>query len=60
MATCKRCFKDTLVTIMSMFNTDVLCMDCKAVEEKRPDMRKRLRPTALRFGVVISTSRESG
>jgi hypothetical protein len=34
---CDRCGKETSVHIMSMFNTDVLCMDCKDAETKRPD-----------------------
>lgn len=37
MARCGRCFKETSVTIMSMFNTQELCLDCKDAEEKRPD-----------------------
>lgn len=28
--------------IMSMFNEDCICMDCKAKERKRPDYRKAL------------------
>ena len=27
---------------MSMFNTDCICMDCKAKERKRPDYREAL------------------
>jgi hypothetical protein len=36
MTKCDRCFKETRATIMSMFNTQILCMDCKAAEEKDP------------------------
>lgn len=36
MTKCKRCGKQTSITIMSMFNTDVICMDCKEAEEKDP------------------------
>ena len=38
--TCDRCggsLKDG--RIMSMFNTDCICMKCKAAETKRPDYR---------------------
>ena len=34
---CNRCGKETTVTIMSMFNRDSLCMDCKEAEKLRPD-----------------------
>lgn len=34
---CDRCGKNTRVTIMSMFNTDILCMACKSAERERPD-----------------------
>jgi len=37
MQKCARCHKDTYVTIMSMFNTQEICMACKDSEEKRPD-----------------------
>jgi len=33
---CDRCGKDLTVRIMSMFNTDAICMDCKKKEEKDP------------------------
>ena len=36
---CQRCYKDTNITIMSMYNTQILCMDCKEAETKRPDYR---------------------
>jgi hypothetical protein len=34
-----RCGKETSVHIMSMFNTEEICMDCKAAEEMRPDYK---------------------
>lgn len=34
---CERCNEQTSVTITSMFNTQTICMKCKAVEEQRPD-----------------------
>ena len=36
---CNRCGKETSVHIMSMFNTEEICMDCKAAEEMRPDYK---------------------
>jgi len=36
---CARCGKETSVHIMSMFNTEEICMDCKVLEEMRPDYR---------------------
>lgn len=37
MAMCQRCGKETNITIMSMFNTQTICMDCSDSERKRPD-----------------------
>jgi hypothetical protein len=36
---CNRCGKETSVHIMSMFNTEEICMDCKAAEEMRADYK---------------------
>lgn len=36
MPRCDRCGKKTWVTIMSMFNTQEICMDCKDKEEQHP------------------------
>lgn len=36
MSICHRCDKETLSTIMSMFNTDELCMACKDLEKQDP------------------------
>lgn len=33
---CERCFKETLCTTMSMFNTQTICMDCKGKERAHP------------------------
>jgi hypothetical protein len=34
---CHRCHKETNGHIMSMFNTQLICFDCKDVESKRKD-----------------------
>lgn len=36
MVTCDRCGKETGITTMSYFNTDVICMECQELEEKHP------------------------
>lgn len=36
MSNCERCGKETNVTIMSMFNTQIICMGCKDAEKKDP------------------------
>jgi len=36
---CQRCCAKAGVYIMSMFNTELICMDCKDAEKKRPDYR---------------------
>ena len=33
---CVRCGKETTTTIMSMFNTDIICMECKEKERHLP------------------------
>ena len=35
--TCDRCGKPLTARIMSMFNTDVLCLECKEKERMHPD-----------------------
>jgi len=40
MSKCQRCGKETNCTIMSMFNTQILCLDCKEKEEKHPEYKK--------------------
>lgn len=37
---CQRCGKESAVSIMSMFNTDEICLDCKKEERKHPDYQK--------------------
>lgn len=37
MTRCQRCGEEAMATIMSMFNTDIICMDCKDAECKRLD-----------------------
>lgn len=36
MTVCKRCYTETFATIMSMFNTQMICMGCKDKEEQDP------------------------
>ncbi len=37
MENCQRCSTPTNITIMSMFNTQTICMGCKKKEESHPD-----------------------
>ena len=37
---CDRCGKPLTTRTMSMYNTDVICMECKAEERKRGDYDK--------------------
>jgi len=37
MENCQRCGKPTIARIMSMFNTEEICMDRKDAEKQRPD-----------------------
>jgi len=38
---CDRCHQSNKgVTIMSMYNYDIICMDCKSAEKKRDDYKK--------------------
>ena len=39
---CDRCNKETNTWIMSIFNTDKICMECKEKERKHPDYKKAL------------------
>lgn len=36
MSICDRCGRETTTTMMSMFNTDILCSVCKDEEEQHP------------------------
>lgn len=38
--TCQRCYKPTIATIMSRFNTQQICLECEEAERKRPDYKK--------------------
>jgi hypothetical protein len=37
---CDRCGAGNCPLILSMFNLDMLCLDCKQKEEKHPDYQK--------------------
>ncbi len=37
---CDRCGKKLTSRIMSMYNTDIICMECKDAERKRADYHK--------------------
>lgn len=52
MTICDRCGKDTGVTVVSMFNTDVLCLECKRKERSHPDYDRAasVERTAVRAG----------
>lgn len=39
MARCVRCHKETPVTTMSYFNTDMICMDCDEEERSHPEFK---------------------
>lgn len=43
---CERCGKDSGCYIMSMFNTQMICLDCKAKEEQREDYQKAVEEEA--------------
>ena len=36
MTLCQRCGREALATIMSKFNTQIICMDCKQRERAHP------------------------
>lgn len=37
MTMCDRCGTETIVSIMSMYNTQEICLNCKNKETQRPD-----------------------
>ena len=37
---CHRCLKSTAVHIMSMYNEELICLDCKKSERARDDYKK--------------------
>ena len=40
MAKCMRCGEETSVTIMSYFNTDILCIECDEKERAHPEFKE--------------------
>jgi hypothetical protein len=49
---CQRCNKETNILIMSMYNTQEICMECKTAEEQRPDYQVAVKAdeAAIRTG----------
>jgi hypothetical protein len=46
MRNCQRCGKEANPTIMSMFNTQMICMGCKDEEKKNPRYDEAVRREA--------------
>lgn len=46
MRNCQRCGNETIATIMSMFNTQMICMGCKDEEKKNPRYDEAVRREA--------------
>ena len=40
MSVCQRCYKETIVTTCSWFNTDTICMACSEKEKKDPRFKE--------------------
>lgn len=40
---CERCYQESRATIMSMFNTDVICIPCRKKEESHPRYEEAVR-----------------
>jgi len=49
---CERCHAQCFATIMSMFNAEMICLDCKAAETTRPDYNNAVKAdeAAIRAG----------
>lgn len=49
---CDRCANETLVTTMSIFNTEMICMDCEEKERNHPKYQyaKESELAAIRSG----------
>jgi PHP family Zn ribbon phosphoesterase len=47
---CQRCGKETCATIMSMFNTEMICISCKEDEQKRPDYQDAVKADEMAIG----------
>lgn len=43
MATCDRCYEETLSTIMSMFDTAMICPACKQKEREHKDYERAIK-----------------
>jgi hypothetical protein len=43
---CERCGKEDFCFIMSMYNTQMICLDCKEKEKKRSDYNKAVEEEA--------------
>jgi len=43
---CERCKSETRTSIMSMFNTQMICMDCKEKEKENPRYKEAIRAEA--------------
>jgi hypothetical protein len=52
MSRCHRCRRETVDTILSMFNRDELCLECKLCEEQHPryDEARAAEEAAVRRG----------
>lgn len=37
---CDRCYKETRISVVSYFNTDTICIDCRAKERAHPEYQK--------------------
>lgn len=61
MARCQRCSKETNVTIMSKFNTDTICMECKKKSVNIQTMRRQIRlKLMLSEAAIIITQASAG
>ncbi len=49
---CQRCGKNTNTTICSMFNTEMICMECKKKEELHPmyELARRVEHEFIKLG----------
>ena len=43
MKNCERCNKSTGILIISMFNTEEICLKCKQKEKEHPDYKKAVK-----------------
>lgn len=49
---CDRCSRETFVMTGSMFNTEMICLDCKRLEEQHPgyEQAREIESAAVRRG----------